>query len=121
MIDPAPLSTTDHVIAALFEAEAVNVRDVPVANGDESPLTVTVIVGGGGGTVIVLPPPPHPIKLSSIANVMNIVTACDLQFIGIPDPCAIEFGANLSPVTSVRRFLGLKVAVPYHLAIDCRS
>jgi hypothetical protein len=68
----------------LFEAEAVNVLDLPVAKGDESPLTVTVILGGGGGTVVVLPPPPHPIKLSSrIANVMSSVTACDLHFIGI--------------------------------------
>jgi hypothetical protein len=102
-MDPPPVSTTDQEIAAWFEAEAVNVREVPAAKGDESPLTVTVILGGGGGTIVVLPPPPHAIKLSvSIANVMSIVTAWDLHFIDITDLRALPFGATLT-LTSVRR------------------
>lgn len=86
VIDPPPVSITDQVIAALFEAEAVNVLDAPAARGDESPLTVTVTLGGGGGTIVVLPPPPHAIKLSSrIADAMNIIIASDLHCIGITD------------------------------------
>ena len=85
VIDPPPVSTTDHKTPVFeeFITVAVNVREAPVFSGLEAPEILMLT----GAEDVVDPPPPHPESADASARAINQLSL--MLFIESPDPNSV--------------------------------